>query len=194
MKKKVFVFITVFLASSIVGYLLFQEVFSPKQCDDKNKNEATVPQNASIVIQNLTLREVEKSKGYELIVNAQQSTFHHISEVVECKNVSCKIMQKGLALANIHAQKSFVDRTSKHVLFSGDVKGNFKDLIIDGSDICYNFSTQTVGTDNKITYTHPLFNFSANKSTINIKTNTIEMGKGVYSEFLYRAATDKSGK
>src|SRR5271157_4327251 len=53
---------------------------------------STIP---TITIKDVTLRETEKHKEYELVVTAQESRFHHVSDVVECCNVLCKINKKG---------------------------------------------------------------------------------------------------
>jgi hypothetical protein len=142
-----------------------------------------VPPRPAIVIKNITLREVEKKKGYELVVTAQESKLHTTSDVVECSGVSGSILQHGDCVAMMRAEKSLIDRLAHHVVFTGQVSGFFKELDMSGSDICYNFSTQMVSTDKTITYTHPQFLLAAHKSVMDIGRQKISLSKGVRSEF-----------
>ena len=64
----------------------------------------------------------------------------------------------------------------------GEVRGNFKELNILGSDINYNFSAQTLETDKTITYTYPQLKLTAQQSFIDLRDNRIEMSGGVITE------------
>ncbi len=163
----------------------------PKNIDAMNSTDTGLtPSMSAITIKDVTLRETDKKKGYELVVTAKESKFHYVSDVVECYNVLCRILRNGVSVASLYADKSLVDRQGKFIVCSGPVKGFFKEVVFEGSDISYNFSTQLVNTDKTITYTHQDFKFSANKSNIDINAQKIDMHNGVYSEFLYGSAAN----
>jgi hypothetical protein len=148
------------------------------------------PTAPSITMQNITLKEIERRKGYELVVTAKESTFHHLSDTVECSSVACTIKQQGSDVAHLFSEKSHVDRMKKNVMLSGQVKGLFKDMALEGSDICYDFSTNLVSTQKTMKYEHPAFTFSANSSCVDINTQKIKMQNGVRSELLYRTTAN----
>lgn len=151
---------------------------------------STTRSEPTITIRDITLHEAEKCKGYEMVVTAQESRFHNVSDIVECCNVHCKISKHGQSMATVQATTSRIDRPKRIVTFQGPVQGTFKDLIFHGCDISYNFSDQIVTSDKTTTYTHPLFRFCAQQSTVNINAGTIQMSKGVQSEFSCRAASN----
>jgi len=136
-----------------------------------------------IAIKNITLHETDKNKKYELIVTAEESTFHHIDDSIECNHVTCSIVHNGAHIAALSAEKSLLNRLAHCVTLTGLVKGTLKELGLYGCDITYNFSTQTVSTDKTTTYTHPQFLFSAQKSFVYVNEQKIEMSGGVHSEF-----------
>jgi lipopolysaccharide export system protein LptC len=166
----------------------------PKSIEGMSTDTALTPSLPAITVKDVTLRETDKKKGYELVITAKESKFHYVSDVVECYNVMCKILRNGTQVASLYSHKSLVDRLGKFVLCSGVVKGFFKEVTFNGSDICYNFSTQVVFSDKTITYTHPLFTLSANKSKVDINAQKIELCNGVRSEFLYGSASHKRGQ
>jgi LPS export ABC transporter protein LptC len=149
---------------------------------------------SAVTIKNITLREHEKKKGYELVVTAQESLLHPSSDVVECRGVTGTIIRYGTHVACVSAEKSVINRIDREIFFHGDVQGSFKDIFMHGADIVYNFATQKVRTDRTITYTHPFFQMTANKSRVDVSTQKIVLSGGVSSLFLYCAATNKSGK
>lgn len=157
-------------------------------------SDATNTSTASAVtIKNITLREYEKKKGYELVVTAQESRLRSSSDLVECKGVTGSIVRHGERVAVMSAEKSVIDRSAHHILFKGNVHGVFKDLEMCGADIAYDFATHMVTSDRAMTYIHPSFLLSAQQSAVNVHAQKIRLSKGVRSEFLYRAAADKSG-
>jgi hypothetical protein len=195
-RQKHIVLIILFLLvmSSIICYFAFvpqqnSPITQVPITQTDNQITSTAP---AITIKDMQLHESEKKKGYELIVNAKESQFNQIANTIECNTVTCSIFQHGIHVAHINSSKSLIDRVSKNVTFAGSVHGLFKELTMHGSDICYNFSTNTVQTDKTMTYTHPFFNFSAKQCNVNIASQKIIMGNGVRSEFLYSAASHNS--
>jgi len=145
----------------------------------------TIPQDsfASITIKDFTLKELEKSKELEVIINAKECNFIHTSDMVMCTHVTCTLFDHKNISASLKTDKAFVNRTQKAIFLSGSVLGHMKDLIIHGSDIYYNFLQQTLTTDKSIMYTHPDFSLCSHQSFIDLKNNRIEMSNGVVSEF-----------
>src|SRR5271157_809582 len=136
-------FTCVLIAVGLLAYLSFRQpdkkiathLPQKKTQPVATTDQIITPTLPTIIIKNATLREVEKTKGYELVVTAQESRFSQLSDVIECSDVTCKISQKGLSIASIHAEKSFVNQLNKTVFLEGPVNGCFKDLLLDGCDI-----------------------------------------------------------
>ncbi len=166
-----------------------QQSYNEKKQPTDTTQTPTMP---TIIIKDALLKESDKQKGYELAVEAKESHFHHTSDTIECQKVSCNILHYGTQIAHIYAEKTFIDRPGKHALFTGLVHGSLKDLSFKGQDIAYNYSTQIVTTDKIMTYTHPLFQFSAQNSFFDINAQTIHMKNGIRSEFSYCAASNNS--
>ncbi len=138
---------------------------------------------ASITIKDLTLKEFEKSKALELVVNAKECKLLHTSDTVECDQVTCTLLDHKVQSALLKTDKAFVDRTKKTIFFAGNVLGYMKDLVVQGADIYYNFLQQTLKTDKNALYSHPDFSISCQQSFIDLKNNRIEMAGGVVNEF-----------
>jgi hypothetical protein len=193
-KKRLF--LTIFTLGLLGSVALFW-FFLPQQTktevvQDSASDATNTGTGSAVTIKNITLREYEKKKGYELVVTAQESRLHSSSDLVECKGVTGSIVRHGERVAIMSAEKSVIDRSAHHILFKGSVHGMFKDLKMYGADIAYDFATHMVTSDRAMTYTHPLFLLSAQQSAVNVHAQKIRLSKGVRSEFLYRAATDKS--
>ena len=195
MNKKLF-----FFCLGAVGVALGIGVvfFSSHQSKEKTAStESHVPAlvatitQPTITIKDIILKEHGKDKHYELMVKAKESTVHHVTDSIECKNVACNITHQGKPIAHLSAEKSFVDRQGKNVIFAGPVKGSFKDISMQGRDINYNFSQQIITTDQQTTYTHASFNLSAQQSVVDIKKQKIILKNGVRSEFLSRPAANE---
>jgi LPS export ABC transporter protein LptC len=137
----------------------------------------------NITITNLTLKELERTKELEVIVNAQECKFLQPSDTIECSQVTCTLLDHQLPRAQLKTDKALINRTQKTILFSGSVFGNIKDVVIHGTDINYNFSQQILRTDKNTEYTHPDFYISAQKSFVDIKGNYFELYGGVINEF-----------
>jgi hypothetical protein len=157
------------------------------------ENNATTTTHAAVAIKNITLHEYEKKKGYELVVNAQKSLLLPGSDIIECHGVTGSIIRQGAHIACVCAEKSIINRTAREITFHGTIQGAFKDIVMCGADVVYNFATNKVSTDCIMTYTHPLFQLSAHQSRVDIPRQKIMLSGGVSSMFLYRTATNKGG-
>jgi hypothetical protein len=194
------------LIIAAAGLLIAGAIWDATQLQPPSKTSETVSQepeksehddpsvHSIITVKDITLHECEKRKGYELVVKAHESKFCPSSGSVECCSVMCNITRNGTSVAALHAEKSLIDRIARHVIFAGPVAGSLKDLQVQGFDLQYNFSTQTVQTNKKICYKHPSFTLQAGASIVDVNAQKIVMVNGVCSEFLYSTAADNSGK
>ena len=136
-----------------------------------------------ITIKNITLKDTEDQKGYELTVNARESKFYYTPNTVECNNVECSVKDQVSEVAQISAHKALVNRNNKVIFLAGPVLGHIKDITISGNNISYDFSSHTLSTHHALTYHHQDFQLSAPSSTLQLKQNRIEMSGGVTSNF-----------
>jgi hypothetical protein len=175
-----------------------------EKCSDKfikNKSEFTKLTNnsqiltaqpqapqpmAEVVIKGLKLKDIEKSKGYEVTIDAQESKFFYVPNTVECYRVWCTLHEHQQAVAFFKSDRALVNRTQKSVFLSGVVNGTFKGLVLSGKNIFYNFSQQTLSTQDAFSCQHPEFYVCAKKSFANMKDNTIAFGGNVQSVFTAR--------
>lgn len=184
---------------TLIGTILFLVWYSttPLQQEDLGKpiqaptiteSEPTTTRDAvtSITIKDLTLKELEKNKELEVIINAHECKFLQPSDMVECAQVTCTLLDHKVPSALLKTDKAFINRAKKNIFFSGSVFGTVKDIVIQGNDINYNFSQQILYTDKTTTYHHPDFSIHAKKSFIDIKNNRIELFDGVINEFIIR--------
>ena len=188
--------VTIFMLG-VLGSIALMWFFWPHQVkieeiQKSSSDTASTGTGSAVTIKNITLREYEKKKGYELIVTAQESRLHSSSDLVECKGVTGSIVRHGECVAVVSAEESVIDRSAHNILFKGSVHGMFKELEMQGADIAYDFATHIVTTERVMTYTHPLFLLSAQQSAVNVHAQKIRLSKGVRSEFLYCAASNKS--
>jgi hypothetical protein len=165
-----------------------------KMIKEDEFNNAITNSLPTITIKGITIKESDKVKGYDFVITANESNFNHLSSQIECYDILCNIFRNKNPIASVHAEKSFIDRLSKKILFGGPVKGAIKNLSFSGNDVFYNFSTQKVHTQKSITFSHPNFTFSANHSTVDINSQKIQMSKGVYSEILSDPTPNNSSK
>jgi hypothetical protein len=192
---KITIFVIISAAALLAGlYWLFLVPTKQLPCATMVQSMDTTGTStrSAVTVKNITLREYEKKKGYELVVTAQESLLLPSSDVIECRGVTGSIIRQGSRVALVSAEKSVINRALHEVMFHGAVQGSFKDIFMSGADIVYNFATQKVRTDRAITYTHPLFQMTACQSRVDVQSQKIVLSKGVSTSFLYRAATDKS--
>jgi hypothetical protein len=196
MRKTSLLLIILFIgALGLMGVWLFWPAQSPsvQAAGPLVDNNATTTARAAVAIKNITLHEYEKKKGYELVVNAQKSLLLPGSDIIECHGVTGSIIRHGTHIACVCAEKSVINRTTREITFHGAIQGTFKDIVMHGADVVYNFATNKASTNCVMTYTHPLFQLSAQRSRVDIPRQKIVLSGGVSSLFLYRAATNKSG-
>jgi len=167
-------------------YLLKQKKTTSNKSHAQPSDQLTTSTSTNIpdiTIKNFTFKEYEKNRAYALIVNALDGKFFHATDTVLCETITCTIFNNNNEIAHINAQSAIIKRNSKEIFFKGRVHGNFKDITLDSTDICYNFASQVVSTEKQIIYRHAHALFSAQQSTITIKDYSIAMQGGVYSEF-----------
>ncbi|MFA5306342.1 MAG: hypothetical protein WC365_02740 [Candidatus Babeliales bacterium] len=194
-KKRFFLMIFVVGALSTIAltWLFWPQQAKIEVVQEPASDSTGTGTGSAVTIKNITLREYEKKKGYELVVTAQESRLHSSSDLVECKGVTGSIVRHGERVAVVCAEQSVIDRPAHNILFKGTVHGMFKELEMYGADIAYDFATHMVTSDRTMTYRHPFFLLSAQQSIMNVHAQKIRLSKGVRSEFLYRAASNKSG-
>ncbi len=141
--------------------------------------------DAEITIKNISFKDIEHKKGYELTVNAGESKFFYTPNTVECNNIECSLTHnQNDTVAHLNASKALINRSAKSIFLSGPVLGNLKELVITGNNIVYDFAQQTLSTNQALIYKHPEFNLQAPKSFVHLKNNSITMDGGVTSEFI----------
>jgi len=145
--------------------------------------ETAVINKPDVTVKNFTFKEYDKKREYSLMVNTCEGTFFHATNTALCDTITCTVLKNNIEVAHIHAQHALIKRDVQEIFFTGPVNGNFKDILLESTDLCYNFSSHTLTTTKKITYSHPHALFSAQKSTLDIKNFSISMHDGVYSEF-----------
>lgn len=139
-----------------------------------------------ITIQDFHMKEIneEKSKNEIWILNSKRGKIFKKTNTIECTDVHCTLIRDDENIANLQANKSILDRNTKRVFLSGLVSGNLKELNILGKNINYDFSNQTLKTNNALTYTYPNFTLTAQQSFVDLKENKIEMKNGIKTEIL----------
>lgn len=141
-------------------------------------------ENAEIIIKDLILKEIEKQKKIEVVVNAGEGKILNSTDKIECKNIRCALKNQNIKIADLHANDAIIQKNTKNVLLSGATVGHIYDMTIQGCDIEFNYSTQTLSTDKESNYSHKNFMISAKKSLVDIKQNKIIMSNGVKSEIV----------
>lgn len=145
-------------------------------------------ENAEIVIKDLILKEVEKHKGLEFVINASEGKILNSADKIECKNITCVLNNNHKKVADLRSSNAVIHKTTKNVFLSGATVGHTCDMTICGQDISYNYSNQMLTTEKEMRYSHQLFSLIAQKSYVDIKNNKIVMSGGVKSEFLNGSA------
>ncbi|MCK4650849.1 LPS export ABC transporter periplasmic protein LptC [Candidatus Babeliales bacterium] len=155
----------------------------------KDKNNLTLPQ---IIIKEFKMKETSKNKHESWKLISREGKIYKTSNIIECENVSCQLKRGKEEIASIYSYKSILDRNKKNIFLTGKVTGNFKELKIEGSDINYNFSNQTIKTKKVLNYTYPNFNITAAESYFDIKKNRIKMSKGIKTEISNNTTSNNS--
>lgn len=157
---------------------------SPKNIKSEAKPSGGPEENAEIVIKDLILKEVEKHKGLEFVINASEGKILNSTDKIECKNIACVLNNNHKKTADLRSNNAVIHKTTKNVFLSGNTVGHTCDMTICGQDISYNYSSQMLTTNKEISYSHQLFSLIAKKSYVELKNNKIVMSGGVKSEFL----------
>ena len=160
--------------------------YSRTLTDEKSTN--TAPENAEIIIKDLILKEIEKQKKLEVIVNAGEGKILNSTDKIECKNITCALKNKSIQIADLHANDAMIQKNTKNVFLSGATIGHIFDITIQGRDIKFDYSNQTLSTNKESTYSHKNFTLSARRSDVDLKQNKIVMSNGVKSEILNSSA------
>ena len=188
-KYKSLFFFSISLFVLVAGCFWLYKKTGPKTISQKvikseAKSSAYLEENAEIVIKDLILKEVEKHKGLEFIINASEGKILNSTDKIECKNIACVLNDNHKKIADLRSNNAVIHKTTKNVFLSGNTVGHTFDMTICGQDISYNYSNQMLTTSKKICYSHKLFSLVAKKSHVDLKNNKIVMSDGVRSEFL----------
>jgi len=149
-----------------------------------SRQSGCLEENAEIIIKDLILKEVEKHKGLEFVINASEGKILNSTDKIECKNIACVLNNNHKKVADLRSNNAVIQKTTKNVFLSGPTVGHTCDMTICGQDISYNYSNQMLTTKKEISYSHQLFSLIAKKSYVDLKNNKIVMSGGVRSEFL----------
>jgi LPS export ABC transporter protein LptC len=153
------------------------KIINPEQIPNKQPGES-----AEIVIKDLILKEVEKHKGLEVVVNASEGKILNSTDKIECKNIYCALNNNYKQIADVHAYNAVINKTNKNVFLTGSTVGHTCDVTITGQDITYNYSNQTLTTNKKTSYCHEFFSLTAQQSVVDLKNSKFTMSGGVTSE------------
>jgi LPS export ABC transporter protein LptC len=192
MKKSTIAFIIISSVLIVAGIVItvismipkHEPTITLKKITPESQDSTTT--TACITIKNLIVRETLKNKNYRIIIRAQEGKVFHAQNKIECDNTTCHLWHKNVNIGYIFSQKAFIDKQAKEAFFSDIVYGNLEDLAFRTSNIHYDFANQTVSTDETITYTHPSFSVTAQKSRVDISKKEIHMDGGVRSEFFIK--------
>lgn len=147
-------------------------------------------ENAEIIIKDLILKEIEKQKKLEVVVNASEGKILNSTDKIECKNITCALKHQTVKIADLHANNAIIQKNTKNIFLAGGTVGHIYDMTIQGYDIRFNSSNQTLSTNKESIYTHKNFMLSAKKSLVDIKQNKIILSNGVKSEILNSSASN----
>lgn len=177
-------------------FFSFKKGQTKKQIDflsvSKDDKSSEMVESAEIVIKDLILKEIERHKGLEVVINASEGKILHLTDKIECKNINCALSDNKNKVADLQADKAVIYKATKDVLLSGQMKGHLYEMIIEGQDINYNYSNQTLVTDKEMVFKHSVFYLIAQKSFLDLKSNKITMSGGIQSEILNFSAGNGS--
>jgi LPS export ABC transporter protein LptC len=181
--------IALFFVFNFSGYSVEKKRFELLKSRKQNTDSVSVD-NAEIIIKDLILKEIEKHKGLQVVINACEGKIIHSEDKIECTNIKCFLSSQEKEIANLVANTAIIDKASKNIFLSGDTVVRFNDITMIGQDVFYNYSSQVLSTKEQTKYCHPNFFVLAQQSTIDIKKNIICMGGGVKSEILNHPASN----
>ena len=191
--KKVLLVAGVLVFCFFVFFLLFltryrkiktKEFVSVQKIIDLKNTEDKSCENSEIAIQGMNVHETDENNKYNLEIYSKQCFFCHSSHEIKCKNIICTITDNSnQEKAYLSAQEAVMNRQLKRLFFPEKVHGIFKGLVVDGRNVCYDFSNHTMNAVSPIHYKHPFFNALATKSFFDARKNEVEMTDGVKCEF-----------
>lgn len=196
---KYFLMISVFLAVITLIGTIIQRLETPHQDpEQQNNTQNIVPLSSNsklqsgFTIKNVVLKEFEKSKAYEVIVNAEECRYFQINNLIECLQVTCTLLNQNNETAHIKTDHAMINQAAQNILLGGTVTCKFKDILLTGMDITYNYSQQTLLTTKNAHYQHPAFSITAQESFVDIKNNKFILSGNVINEFLYSPTSNNS--
>ncbi|KKQ32564.1 MAG: hypothetical protein US49_C0006G0015 [candidate division TM6 bacterium GW2011_GWF2_37_49] len=203
MKKKHTIFSIIIISlfsGSFFLVVLFSRFIFLDNSENKNLAEIMAPsedsqsdkstENAEIVIKDLILKEIEKHKGLQVIINAREGKIIHSDDKIECKHIKCCLCDKNRQIADLVASDAQIDKANKNVFLIGDTVVHFEEITINSQAVNYNYSEQKLCAEKQTKYEHPNFSILAQHSKIDLKKSEIQMSGGVKSEFLNCSAED----
>lgn len=188
-RSKILYFFSISLFVLGTGWFWLHKKSKPKEASpeiikSEVKSNGHLEENAEIIIKDLILKEVEKHKGLEFVINASEGKILNSTDKIECKNITCVLNDNHEKVADLRANNAVIHKTTKNVFLLGNTVGHTCDMTICGQDISYDYSSQMLATNKGISYSHKLFSLIAKESRAYLKNNKIVMSGGVKSEFL----------
>jgi|GEM_PF-5808052 hypothetical protein len=176
--------LTIFLIFCLLYfYKNYLQQLSTKNAEDNTLLNSQNINSPEITIKEITLKNKEADKNYEVTVTAKEGKFFYLPSTLECSYLNCILTTGQQVIAKLYADKALVNQNNKTVIFPGPVSGHFEDLSIRAENILYNFGQQTIDKAHNVFYYHPDFYLYAPNSSVQIKNNFIFMSGGVKSEF-----------
>ena len=167
----------------LTGYTI-KKFFLKKKTSFTTKDitEKKEPNTPEIIIKNFCIQEKNKNNTDSWILKSKKSKIFKKTNVIECNDASCTLKKNDKEFAILKSHKSLLDRNKNQLFLYGPVTGNYKDLRLEGKEINYNFSNQTIDTKNNLRYFYPNFKLNAQESFFDLKLNRIEMKNGIRCE------------
>ena len=131
------------------------EIIAPSEDSQSDK----CAENAEIIIKDLVLKEIEKHKGLQVIINAREGKIIHSDDKIACKLIKCCLCDKDKQIADLMASDAQIDKTNKNVFLTGDTVVHFDDITINSQAVNYNYSEQKLCAEKQTKYEHPNFIF-----------------------------------
>jgi len=143
---------------------------------DKKEKEAVV------IAHNITLKELSpnKVKGWE--VTSKTAKFFKNKKDIECNGVNCKLIMKNNEIADLHSEKTKINK-SKDIFLEGPVNGNFDKFQISGKNFEYSFKNHILSTSFPLYLEHPCLKISSKRTFIDLKSKKITLLEEIKSEF-----------
>jgi LPS export ABC transporter protein LptC len=155
-----------------------------KEFIDQNQEKNTFCAMPEIIIREFKMKHACDNKKESWAISSKIGKIYKISNKIDCSNVLCQLRIKNQEIAQLHSDKSIVNRNNKNIFLCGPVTGNFRELKINGQDINYNFSDQTISSEKPLHYAYPNFHLKAKQSCLYLNKNKIEMSGGIRTEIL----------